>query len=86
MQTIKDVNLQSNSTSAVQPISFDSPDQVADQVRRLEQRLDTHVQAASQGKNRAYAEQLTAVIREVSCCHRWVVVVLTAELSFGVLL
>lgn len=62
------------STNAVQPVAFDNADQVDTQLTRLEQRIEEHVQAAAQGKDKAFADQLRAILREVGHvqlqCHR----------------
>lgn len=53
------------SSNAVQPIAFDNAQQVNEQLARLEQRIEEHVQAASQGKDKAFIQQLRAILREV---------------------
>lgn len=53
------------SSNTVQPISFDKADQVNAQLASLEQRIEEHVQAAARGKDKAFAEQIRAILREV---------------------
>lgn len=60
--------METASSTAVQPIVFDNVQQVNEQIARLEQRIEEHVQAASQGKDNAFTQQLRAILREV-CMH-----------------
>lgn len=60
------------SSNAVQPIAFDNTDQVDAQLQRLEQRIELHVQQVSKGKDKAFADQIRAILREVGfieCYH-----------------
>lgn len=53
------------STNGGHPIAFDTAGQVELQLERLRQRIDEHVQQASQGKDKAFVEQLRTMLQQV---------------------
>ena len=54
-----------SSSNAVQPIAFDNAHQVDAQLASLEKRIEEHVQVVARGKDKAFAEQVRAILREV---------------------
>lgn len=54
-----------SSTNGVQPVAFDTVEQVDDQLERILARIEQHVQQISTGKDKAFAEQVRAMLRQV---------------------